>query len=102
MRKTLKWIGIVLGGLVGLIVIIVVGLLIYGQVSFKRTYHRPVHELAADTSAEGVARGEYLVRTVIGCGGCHSPEGEQGALIGMSQDIHFGPVSGVFATPNLT
>jgi len=102
MRKALKWIGIGLGGLVGLSVVVVVGLLIYGQVSFKRTYHRPVSDLAADTSPEGVARGEYLVRTVVGCGSCHSPDGEQGALIGMSRNINFGPISGVFATPNLT
>jgi len=102
MRKVFKWIGIVIGGLVGLIVVVVVGLLIYGQVSFKRTYHRPVQELAADTSPAGVARGEYLVRTVVGCDGCHSPDGAQGALIGMVRNINFGPVSGVFATPNLT
>jgi mono/diheme cytochrome c family protein len=102
MRKALKWIGIVLGGLVGLIVVVVIGLLIYGQVSFKRTLQRPVHEIAADTSPEGVARGEYLVRTVIGCGQCHSPDGEQGALIGMVENINLGPISGVFATPNLT
>lgn len=102
MSKALKWIGMVLGGLVGLIVIVIVGLLIYGQISFKRTYRRPVYAIAADTSPEGVARGEYLVRTVVGCGECHSPDGEQGALIGMVENINFGPVSGVFATPNLT
>jgi mono/diheme cytochrome c family protein len=102
MRKALKWIAIVLGVLVGLIIVAVIGLLIYGQVSFKRTIQRPVQEIAADTSPEGVARGEYLVRVAIGCGDCHSPDGDQGALIGMVENINFGPVAGVFATPNLT
>jgi len=111
MRKILKWIGIVLGGIVGLIVLALVALLIYAQVTFKRTYaDRPLYPITADTSPEGVARGEYLVRTVTGCGGCHAPGGEgvepedrnNGPLIGQSENINFGPIRGVFATPNLT
>jgi len=111
MRNVLKWIGIVLGGIVGLIVLVVIGLLIYSSVTYKRTFaDRPLYPITADTSPEGVARGQYLVRTVIGCGGCHAPGGEglgdeernNGPLVGYSEDINFGPIRGVFATPNLT
>ena len=54
MKKVLKWIGIVLGSLIGLLALVVLGLLIYGQISFKpRDANRPLHEIAADTSPEG-------------------------------------------------
>ena len=33
-EKSLTWIGIVLGGLVGLLALVAIGLVIYGQVSF--------------------------------------------------------------------
>lgn len=107
MRKILKWIGIVLAALVGLIIVAVIGSLVYGSASFKRTYDRPVYEIQADTSPEGVARGEYLVRTVIACGGCHGAGEEDlekvsGPLVGDFEEFSDGPFSGVFATPNLT
>lgn len=103
LRKILKWIGIVLGGLIGLIVLAIVGLLIYGQMSFKPTRaNRPLYEIRANTSEAGLARGEYLMTAVMGCtGACHSPEGGT-PLSGVSEEINFGPISGVFATPNLT
>ncbi|HLE15061.1 MAG TPA: hypothetical protein VI776_09955 [Anaerolineales bacterium] len=101
MGKILKWIGIGLGGLVLLLILILVGLIIYGQVSFKRTLDRPVPVINADTSPEGVARGEYLLENVMGCDkACHSPEGNP--YLGESEAINFGPVSGVFTVPNLT
>lgn len=107
MRKILKWIGIVLAALVGLIIVAVIGSLVYGSASFKRTYDRPVYEIQADTSPEGVARGEYLVRTVIACGGCHGAGEEDlekvsGPLVGDFEEFSDGPFSGVFAAPNLT
>jgi mono/diheme cytochrome c family protein len=110
MRKILRGIGIGLGVIVALLVLAVIGLLAYGQSTFKRTHaDRPVYEIIADTSPEGVARGEYLVRDVIRCQVCHAPpaaEGEEqdrdAPLIGQVEDINFGPISGKFATPNLT
>lgn len=102
MQKVLKWIGIVLGGLVGLIVLLIAGLLVYSTATYKRTVDRPVYEITADTSPEGVARGEYLVRAVVDCGGCHSPDGTNGPLSGYAQDFVEGPISMVFSSPNLT
>jgi mono/diheme cytochrome c family protein len=100
--KVLKWIGIVLGGLVGLLVLAVVGLLVYGQISFKRTHADwPLVPISADTSPEGLARGKYLVENVMGCDqACHSPQGKP--FVGEYEEVHEGPISGVFAVPNLT
>jgi len=102
MRKVLKWIGIVLGGLIGLIVVALVALIVYGAATYKPTLKdRPLAPITADTSPEGLARGEYLMQSVMGCtGACHSPEGQP--LIGMSEPIDFGPIQGVFASPNIT
>src|SRR3972149_7033640 len=109
LRKILKWVVIVLGGLIGLIVLALVVVLAYGQMRFHKKVERPVYAITADTSPEGVARGEYLVRDVIGCVGCHGPlvaEGEgpdpNGPPAGPSEPATFCPPSGNFAPPNLT
>lgn len=102
MRKALKWIGIVIGALVALAIVLVVGALIYGQVSFKKTYaNRPLYPITADTGPEGIDRGKYLIEAVTGCdGGCHSEGGTPFA--GMFENVNEGPISAVFAVPNLT
>jgi mono/diheme cytochrome c family protein len=102
MRRFLKWIGIVLGGLIGLLILAVVGLLIYGQLSFKRTHADwPLRPITADTSPEGLARGQYLMENVMGCDqACHSPQGTP--FVGEFEEINEGPISAVFAVPNLT
>ena len=102
MRKAFKWLGIILGGLVGLLILGIAGLLIYGQVTFKPTYDdRPLYPITADTSPEGVARGEYLLNSVMSCAeACHSPEGRP--FVGTYEEIAMGPVRAVFAPPNLT
>lgn len=102
MRKILKWIGIILGGLVGLILLAVVGLAIYGNIKFKPTLKaRPLYPVEADMSPEGLARGKYLLENAMTCNeACHSPEGRP--FVGIYENISMGPISGVFATPNLT
>lgn len=102
MRKVLRWIGIVIAGLVGLVVVLVVVALIFGQVSFKRMVaNRPLYQITADTSPEGLERGKYLAEAVMSCDkACHSPEDTP--FIGMAEEINEGPISGVFAVPNIT
>lgn len=104
MRKVLKWIGIILGSLIGLIALVVAALLIYGQVSFKPTNaDRPLYPIEADTSPEGVERGKYLMEAVMGCAGaCHTPMENGAPLSGTSENINEGPISVVFSAPNLT
>ena len=41
MRKVLKWMGIVVAGLVGLLVVILIGLAIYANTQFHKTVDRP-------------------------------------------------------------
>ena len=102
MKRILKWVGIVFGVLLGLIVIAVIGLSIYAQSSFKRTYaDRPLQPISADTSPEGIARGEYLMEGVMNCTeACHT-EGSS-TLAGFSESINEGPISFVFAPANVT
>lgn len=102
MRKVFKWIGILLGGLVGLILLLALGLAIYANARFKPTVKdRPLYPIVADTSSEGLARGKYLMEDAMGCDeACHSPEGRP--FVGVYENINAGPISGVFATPNLT
>jgi mono/diheme cytochrome c family protein len=103
MRKVLKWIGIVLGSLLGLLVVIVIGLLIYGQISYKPVQaNRPLYEIQADRSPEGMARGKYLVESVMGCtGACHSPSPEA-PFTGRMENVNLGPAALEFNAPNLT
>src|SRR5258706_3502324 len=95
MRKVLKWIGIVLGGLVLLIVIAAVALYAVGSSTINKQ-HQVGEAFTAPTSAEAVARGEYLVNNVAGCFGCHG-EG------GMEQYFFHNEMPfGTLAAPNLT
>ena len=102
MKKILKWLAIVLGALVALVLLAAVGLLIYGQMRFKPTHaNRPLAAITADTSPEGLARGKYLMEGVMSCDkACHSPEGRP--FTGTVENINESPIQGVFAVPNLT
>jgi mono/diheme cytochrome c family protein len=102
MKKVLKWVGIVFAGLVGMLLVAVIALIIYGQVSFKRAYaNRPLYPITADTSPEGLARGKYLMEDVMICyEACHSEFGQP--WVGGYEEVNEGPVSLVFAVPNIT
>jgi len=102
MRKALKWLGILLGGLFVLLLVLVIAVLIFGQFSFKRTIaNRPMNQIMADTSPQGLERGKYLAESVMSCDtACHT--NAEIPFIGMAEEINEGPISGVFAVPNLT
>lgn len=102
MKRIVRIVLLAIGSLFGLLVILIFALLIYGQVSFKQTYDWPVYEIKADTSPRGIARGAYLVQSVMGCADCHAEEGQEGVLSGLSYPIQQGPISGVFSGSNLT
>lgn len=104
MKKVLKWIGIVLGALLVIIVLVVAGLAIYAQAKFKPTYaDRPLYPITADTSPEGVARGKYLMEDAMLCAeACHSELNGGEPFAGGFENINEGPISVVFAPPNLT
>jgi mono/diheme cytochrome c family protein len=96
MRKVLKWIGIVLGALIGLLVVVVavIGLIGYQKMSNSAQY-KESESFTAPTSAEALARGQYIVNSTTGCFGCHG-DGAKGTVFFDRSPF------GTLAAPNLT
>jgi mono/diheme cytochrome c family protein len=94
MRKVLKWLGIVLGSLVVLVLVAAVGLFLVGNGRVSRNYGQVAGE---DVSGAGgtVERGEYLVASVSACIDCHGQAFEGSVLIDEA------PI-GTLAASNLT
>src|SRR5574341_696469 len=73
-RKILKWLGIVLGGLVGLLVLAFTVLYTIGSVKWNKfhgKYDVPVETITIPTDQASIARGEH-VATIHMCGDCHT------------------------------
>ena len=96
-------------GLLGLIVLVVLGLFIFVQTSWNKTYNYDYPDLQASTDSAVIAHGEYLVNGPAHCIGCHvgsfdelvladkgEPVALQGGLI-----FPLGPL-GTMSPPNLT
>lgn len=93
MNRILKWIGIVIGGLIGLIVIAALGMFVIGR---NRLNNAPEVALKPVNVASGdAAHGEHLYQHVSACAGCHI-ENQEGEIF-----IEDGTV-GVVTAPNLT
>jgi mono/diheme cytochrome c family protein len=72
-RKFLKWIGIVLGSLVGLLVLAFVVLYVIGSVKWNKLhgqYEVPVETITIPTDQDSIARGEHIA-SIRMCGHCH-------------------------------
>ncbi|MBW8011131.1 MAG: cytochrome c [Chloroflexi bacterium] len=72
MKKALKWIGIVVGGLLGLVLIIVVGLNISVRGRINKTYDIQVQTFAIPSDEGAIERGEHWVLML--CTGCHGDD----------------------------
>lgn len=94
MKKILKWIGIVLGSLVGLLLVAALFLFLKGNAQLNKTYEFPPSNLAIPTDAESIARGKHLVTTI--CQGCHGED-----LAGREDFFDGGPL-GTIQSANLT
>jgi len=73
MRKILKWIGIVLGSLIGLLMLTFAVLYIIGTVKWNRLhgkYDVPVETITIPTDQASIARGEHIA-TIRMCRECH-------------------------------
>ena len=95
-RKILKWIGIVLGSLIGLLVLAFLVLYTVGTVKWNKMHGQhdvPVETITVPTDQASIARGEHIA-TIRICKECHTEN-----LSG-----HFGSVPGLFTLsfPNLT
>jgi mono/diheme cytochrome c family protein len=72
-RKIFKWIGIVLGSLIGLLVLAFAVLYIIGSVKWNRLhgkYDVPVETITIPTDQASIARGEHIA-TIRMCRECH-------------------------------
>jgi len=69
MKKIFKWLGIILGSLLLLIVILFLGMALKGNASLTRTYDVPADQLTIPTDSASIARGEHWVKAE--CIGCH-------------------------------
>ena len=72
MKKFFKWLGIILGSLVALIVVIFIVLALKGYASLTRSYDVPADQISIPTDAESIARGEHWVKAE--CIGCHGDD----------------------------
>ena len=72
MKKVFKWIGIVLGSLLGLIAIVFFVLAGKSTARMERVYDIPPDNLTIPGDAESVARGEHWVNAE--CIGCHGDD----------------------------
>ena len=94
MKKVFKWIGIVLGSLVGLILVAALTLFLMGSARLNKTYDFPATNLEIPTDAESLAYGKHRVETL--CAGCHGPD-----LSGLENWFDGGPL-GTIDSANLT
>ncbi|GAB4263090.1 MAG: cytochrome c [Candidatus Promineifilaceae bacterium] len=95
MKKALKWIGIVLGGLIGLVLLAALFGYFSGKAKLTKAYTYTPENYIIPSDAETVARGKYLVDHWMLCGDCHGPD------LGGKEFIN-DPMLGVIWTPNLT
>ena len=96
-RKIFKWIGIVLGSLVGLLVLAFLVLYTIGSVKWNRfrekDYDVPVETITIPTDQASIARGKHIA-TIRMCRDCHTEK-----LSGQSESV---PGLITLAFPNLT
>lgn len=72
MRVFLKWLGIVLGALLGLLVIVLGVLYFKGSAMLNRTYTITPENIAIPTDAASIERGRHFVKTI--CTDCHGAD----------------------------
>jgi mono/diheme cytochrome c family protein len=93
MRKTLKWIGIILGGAVAVLILAVIGLSTATSARLTKTYEIQPEILNIPSDPASLAEGERLAS--IYCGDCHG-ENFSGT------DFFNDPALAVVDAPNLT
>lgn len=93
-RRVLKWIGIGLAALVGVVLVAGVVLYFVGGSRVNQTYELAVEEVPIPTDAESIARGQHLAAILV-CTDCH------GANLGGNSSFSI-PGMLTIPTPNLT
>ena len=73
MKKILKWLGIVLAALVGLIALVLIAIYAITQSRINKTYDIQVETVSIPTDAASIKYGEHLA-TIRSCRDCHRPD----------------------------
>ncbi|MCJ7659844.1 MAG: cytochrome c [Anaerolineales bacterium] len=94
MKKLLKWIGILLAVLIGLLIVALAAAFVTSNSRANRTYGIQVESVTISTDAEIVERGRHLAVT-RGCVDCHGGDFSGGSVID-------DPAIAVIYAPNLT
>ncbi|MFZ5855656.1 MAG: cytochrome c [Chloroflexota bacterium] len=94
MKKILKWIGIVLGSLLGLILLSAAVLYFIGNSRLTRTYDFPPSNITIPTDEASIEYGRHRAETL--CQGCHGAD-----LSGIENWFSAGPL-GTIDSANLT
>lgn len=74
MRKAFRWIGVSIGGLLGLLLLAGAGLYFVGRREFAERVKMPASPPHMTSDAATVARGRHLSEAVAGCAGCHGKD----------------------------
>lgn len=93
MKRVVKWLGIIVGGLIILVIIAAAGLAISGTSRLNRTHEIQAEPITVPTDETSLARGEHLV--TVACTSCHGPD-----LTG--QPLMDDPLIGTMYAGNLT
>jgi len=72
--KVLKWIGIVLGSLIVLVIAIVLVLVTVASGRMNKVYDPAVKRVAIPSDEAAIERGRYLATSVSTCTGCHNSD----------------------------
>ena len=71
MKKVFKWIGIVIGSLVGFLLVAGAVLYLMGNSRLNKTYDFPPSNIAIPTDDVSIEFGRHRVESL--CAGCHGP-----------------------------
>jgi len=94
MKRIFKWIGIVLGSLLGLILIAVGALYLMGNARLNKKYDFPPSNIVLPTDAASIEYGKHRAESL--CEGCHGKD-----LSGIEKWFNAGPL-GTIDSANLT
>jgi mono/diheme cytochrome c family protein/cytochrome c553 len=94
MKKVVRWTGIVLGILTGLILVLAIVLYFVGESRLNRKYDIPPSNIVVPTDAALIEYGRHRVETL--CAGCHGPD------LGGIDDWFDAPQLGNIDSANLT
>ncbi len=94
MKKIFKWIGIVLGSLIGLFLVTVMVLYLMGNARLNKTYDFPPSNITIPTDAARIDYGKHRAESL--CEGCHDAN-----LSGINKWFNAGPL-GTIDSANLT